>query len=148
MSFSPLSSKVCKAAASLHQEAFSPGWRENDFRSFLEDPLIHGVTYEKNHHLLGYILWREVLDEAEILTLVVSPLSRRKGIGRALLTHLMEELPRKGIYRLFLEVAEDNPAGIQLYTQHNFVLLGKRPHYYPRKSGKTIPALTFVKDLV
>lgn len=144
----PLTLKDCKASAGLHQEAFFKGWIEKDFQNFLHDPLIHGLKIEEESKLCGYILWREVGAEAEILTLVVDPAHQQKGMGSLLLNALFKLLISKGITELFLEVAEDNPQAQSFYFKHGFVLLSKRPHYYARPENTFVAALNFFKKLV
>ena len=148
MYITPLTRNDCEQAALLHQAAFFKGWKEKDFQEFLGDPLVHGLKIEESHNLSGYILWREVDDEAEILTLVVASPHQRKGRGSLLLSALNEILPKKNIQKLFLEVAEDNIQAQAFYTKHHFLLLGKRPHYYPRQKGLPIPAFIFFKKFV
>ncbi len=138
----------CQQAAHLHQAAFFKGWEEKDCQEFLENPLIYGLKTEENHELSGFILWREVGDEAEILTLVVAASYQRKGRGSLLLTALTEILMQKKIRNLFLEVAEDNEGAQAFYAKHTFHLLNTRPHYYPRQAGPLIPAFTLLKKLV
>lgn len=138
----------CKNAAVLHQKAFYKGWTEKDFQTFLLDPLIHGLKIEEENTLYGYILWREVGTEAEILTLVVAPSHQKKGMGSLLLNALLKLLIVKGITDLFLEVAEDNHQAQSFYKKHGFVLLSKRPHYYARPENTFVDALNFLKKIV
>lgn len=138
----------CEAAAHLHQAVFFRGWGERHFQEFLQDPLIFGLKVEENQDFSGYILWREIKDEAEILTLLVAPSYKRKGKGSLLLAALFEHLIKKNIFKLFLEVAEDNHEAQAFYIKHGFEEIGKRPHYYPRKENRFISALNFLKKLV
>lgn len=144
----PLTFEDCSKAAALHQKAFFKGWQTSDFREFLENPLIFGLKFEKNHELSGYILWREVKDEAEILTLVVASIYQKQGIGCLLVGKLCNILKEKKIETLFLEVAEDNHSAQFFYLKQNFILLGKRPNYYEREGQISISALNFFKKIV
>jgi len=148
MRIHPLALEDCKEAARLHQTAFFKAWSEKEFQEFLQNSLTYGLKIEENHHLCGYLLWREVGEEAEILTLVVTPSHQRTGMGGLLLTTLFKRLIEKGIGELFLEVAEDNKPAQSFYIKHGFVLLSKRPHYYPREQNKLVPAFNFFKKLV
>lgn len=144
----PLILEDCKDAATLHQGVFYKGWTEKDFQTFLLDPLIHGLKIEEENTLYSYILWREVGEEAEILTLVVDPSHQKKGIGSLLLSALVKLLITKGITDLFLEVAEDNHQAQSFYKKHGFVLLSKRPHYYARPENTFVDALNFFKKII
>lgn len=133
----------CQEAAHLHQDAFYKGWKAQAFQELLQNPLTFGLKIEENHRLCGYIVWREVEDEAEILTLVVTPSSQRQGRGTLLLSALFQRLIKKGIQKLFLEVAEDNYPAQSFYLKQGFILLNQRPHYYPREGGQSVAALNF-----
>lgn len=78
--------------------------------------------------LVSAILVRQVLDEAEILALASRVL--RSGHARRLLEETRHQLAARGVERLFLEVAEDNPAAIALYETSGFGLVGRRRGYY------------------
>ena len=145
MHITPLFLEDCPQVAQLHQETFYRGWNEKDFQDFVKDPLIFGFKIEQGGDLFGYILWREVEGEAEILTLVIAPHVQRKGIGQQLLNALCERLTENGVSKLFLEVAEDNISAQNFYIKHGFVLLGKRDNYYLRKNSKHVSALSFMK---
>lgn len=106
MNISPLILKDSQEAAELHQKAFLKGWDSTVFEEFLINPLTFGMKIKEDQNLAGYILWRKIEDEAEILTLVVDPKRQRKRIGSALMTHLCATLKETGVARLFLEVAE------------------------------------------
>ncbi len=138
----------CVNAAQLHQQSFFKGWERTVFHEFLRTPLTFGLKIEDDDILVAYLMWREILGEAEILTLVVAPSYRQKGYGSALLKALFATLKDKGIPKLFIEVAEDNEAAISFYTNHGFIFMGKRPHYYLREGNTSISALNFFKDIV
>lgn len=144
---SPLTLEDCPPVAQLHQMVFYRGWFESEFISFLKDPHVFGLKIQQDGVLCGYILWREVDLEAEILTLVVAPTFQRKGLGHHLLQALFERLKNHRIHKLFLEVAEDNVAAKSLYIKHKFALLRTIPNYYGRPGGKYVNGLSFVRKM-
>lgn len=95
---------------------------------------------------MGFIILRHSFDQAEILTLVTDPQNRRAGLGRSLAEEGFKILRDKGAEILFLEVAEDNTAAIELYRAAKFEQFGRRPAYYKRENGR-VAALTFRKRL-
>jgi len=135
----------CAQATQLHRACFYKGWTEKDFQDFLRDPLVFGLKIQKEDTFCGYILWREIDHEAEILTLVIAPPFQRKGLGNHLLKALLTYLKEKKISKLFLEVAEDNKAAQSFYLRNGFTLLGTRPKYYKRPENKFVDALNFVR---
>ena len=84
---------------------------------------------------VGYIIAHIIADEAEILSLAVAPLVRRRGVGAALLDHLIAQLKAQKIGTIWLEVAADNLTAIGLYEKAGFIVSGHRPRYYRRPGG-------------
>ncbi len=78
----------------------------------------------------GFVLARVAADEAEILTLAVTPGARRRGLGGVLLRAAWLRAMAGGAGCLFLEVAEDNAAARALYAAMGFVQVGRRRGYY------------------
>lgn len=78
----------------------------------------------------GFIVWRVVADEAEIITIGVHPDTRRSGIASAMLTLAESDAKKRGAQKIFLEVAENNRPARALYTQNGYSQIGVRPKYY------------------
>jgi len=76
--------------------------------------------------VVGFLVWRAVADEREILNLAVHPGYRRRGVAAALLGATLREAPA----RWFLEVRESNTTARQLYRKLGFIEVSKRPAYY------------------
>lgn len=68
--------------------------------------------------------------QADIQTLAVVAPARRRGLGRALATALLDEAARRGAREVFLEVRADNPGARALYESLGFVQIAARPAYY------------------
>lgn len=88
------------------------------------------VKSHNDQALAGMVLWRPVVDEAELLLIGVSPKARRKGVGHALLHTLKADLTAKSITLLHLEVRSENTGAIDFYKQQGFAITGQRPKYY------------------
>ncbi len=91
----------------------------------------------------GFILFRVAADEAEVLTLAVSPACRRRGLGGRLLQAALDCAQAHGAARMFLEVAAENIPALSLYAGYDFAQVGHRPGYYPGGSD----ALVLRRDL-
>lgn len=94
-----------------------------------------------NEPVAGFALTRGLFDEEELLLFAVAPEFRRRGLGHALLLHIIAEARARGVRRLFLEMRRDNPAGV-LYSAQGFRTVGIRPRYYRTASGERIDALS------
>ena len=78
----------------------------------------------------GFIVYRAVADEAEIITIGVAPDARRTGIAAAMLGIIEGDLKKRDVKHIFLEVAADNAPARALYQNNGYVEIGVRPGYY------------------
>lgn len=94
-----------------------------------------------NGEAAGFALSRIVLDEAELLLLAVQPARRRFGVGRTLLSAVVDEARARGGTRLHLEMRDGNPAA-NLYRAAGFNEIGRRKRYYRGRDGSSFDAIT------
>jgi ribosomal-protein-alanine N-acetyltransferase len=120
--------------SAIHATSFSDSWTALFFQALLAQPGVFALaTSEVNP--AGFILIRIVTDEAEILTLAVTPEQRQHGHGHALMTAAINLMTEYKVERCFLEVSVDNAPAIALYTSLGFATCGRRRDYYQRGSG-------------
>lgn len=114
--------------AELHASAFPPSeaWGAAAFEMQLALPGTFGFVDPEG----GMILCRVAADEAEVLTLAVHPVRRRRGIAWRLLRRAIEEALGRGAGRMFLEVSSANAGGRALYASAGFREAGLRRGYY------------------
>jgi [ribosomal protein S18]-alanine N-acetyltransferase len=126
----------CDVMAAIHASAFAPtdAWSRDVFSLQLALPNVLGLLCSSG----GMILLRLAADEAEILTLAVSPSVQRSGIGRILLREATTRAAEMGARTVFLEVSVANIAAYQLYYRSGFVQIGRRPHYYSDNSDALV----------
>lgn len=109
----------------LHRACFpSKPWTAQDFTDLKKSGC--DIIASQN----GFIVYRAVADEAEIITIGVHPDARRGGIASAMLVVAEQDLRARGIKKLFLEVAENNAPAHKLYERAGFHQIGIRPKYY------------------
>lgn len=130
LTIEPCTSAALQAA--LHAESFDDAWREAEIAALLASPGVFARLARDGEAPLGFLLVRVAADEAEILTLAVSPARRRQGAGRALVEAAAEAAVLVGATALFLEVAEDNGPALALYNACGFERVGRRLGYYVR----------------
>jgi ribosomal-protein-alanine N-acetyltransferase len=110
-------------------------WPARAFLAELGAEHNHYVAARADDKLVGYAgiarLGRKPPYEYEIHTIGVDPAYQGQGIGRRLLTDLLE-IADGGV--VFLEVRTDNEPAIKLYESVGFVNVGLRRRYY-RASG-------------
>ncbi len=111
-------------------------WSSLDFHQLLMEPHNRGlIAFDRDGRACGMLIWRQVLETADILALAVDPAARRRGIARALLTLMINGIRLAGGQTVMLEVATSNAAAIQLYASLDFQPVGQRRGYYRRQDG-------------
>lgn len=104
-------------------------WRLSQLQSSLDENHQAWMLCEKGK-ILAYIIWREILDEAELLTISVSPDCQRKSYGQQLLQFMCQQCRQRQMKKCFLEVAENNHKAISFYMKHGYVEIDRRKNYY------------------
>lgn len=121
----------------LHKQCFpNRPWTANDFAELKKSGC--DVIAGQN----GFIVYRVVADESEIISLGTLPAMRRTGIGGALVQIAAADAKKRGAKKMFLEVARDNTPAINMYHKFGFVDIGVRPKYYDG-----IDAIMMAKEL-
>lgn len=134
--------------AALHARGFYRGWSPEEFAAYIAGPDTPVyVACDARRRIAGFAMLRLAADEAELVTIAVDPKWRRKGVGRALLRALFDDLLMTRARKLFLEVAADNPAALTLYAAHGFQKLSERQGYYARPDGGPATAIVMARDL-
>ncbi len=124
----PITPHHAAACAAIHQSAFPEApWDETAFHQLLANPATYGYIHSRG----GLILARTAADEAEILTLAVTPAARRQGIATALIQSACTRAQTRGATTIFLEVAATNTAAQTLYKTQSFTQTAHRRRYYP-----------------
>jgi ribosomal-protein-alanine N-acetyltransferase len=130
--------------ATIHASCFDRPWDAAAMTRFIASPgvlCLIGSASKMTAAPTGLLIARRADDEAEILTLAVSPVCRRTGLGRALLTRAMNDLRASGAQQLFLEVDEGNDAALALYRTLGATPVGRRPRYYDGEADAVIFSL-------
>ena len=145
----PVGTDAAARLAAIHASAFPRPWSTLDFERMLGERGIvaDGLFLGRATKPSGFVLSRIVLDEAEIITVAIAPEARGKGHARALLTHHLDALSRRGVARVHLEVEEGNGPAIALYRRAGFRETGRRAGYYHKADGTKASALTMALDL-
>lgn len=81
--------------------------------------------------------------EADVQTVTVVTERQGEGIGRALLTNLIDEASKRLAPAILLEVRVGNDSAIHLYQSCGFEEIARRPNYY----GPNLHALVMRKQM-
>jgi ribosomal-protein-alanine N-acetyltransferase len=136
-----------RAIAALHGAAFHRGWSDGEIERMLIDRGVLAHRARRGASLVGFILSRLLVDEAEILSVAVASAWRGRGLARRLLDLHLRRLAGLGARAVFLEVEESNVAARRLYRRAGFREVGRREGYYSDPAGKSTAALVLRRDL-
>lgn len=117
--------KEINELGSLLNANFSQVYNLNEI---LEDKLSKVIVYEKDK-IIGFIIATDLIETCDILSIVVDPNYRKKGIASNLIAYLISEL-NPNLKLITLEVATKNTAAINLYDKFGFEIVNTRKKYY------------------
>ena len=129
--------------ASLHRQCFEDAWDEASFRSLLAGQGVFALIAKDASatESQAFILVQVAAGQSEILSIGTLPRARRSGLARVLLEEAAVEALARKAQEMFLEVAEDNAAALELYSKAGFATAGRRRLYYHRPGGLLLDAL-------
>lgn len=134
-------------AGVLAVSTVKPAWTADDIATFIHQPGVHGFMANYGGYPAGVLLYRQVLSEAEILTLGVAKEFQRRGVARALMAEAHVNIEAAGGEKVFLEVAVNNKAAEKLYKTLGYISISTRHNYYS-VDDYFINAEVFCKSLI
>ena len=143
----PATVDTIEAMVSLHAASFAGGqerrWNYEDFNQALAMTGMTGLLLKDEGQWAAFYLFRQVVDEAEIILLGVDPAFQRQGYASQLLESGLEIMQKAGATKVFLEVREDNYMAIHFYEAHGFEKAGLRRAYYHLSNGQRKDAILY-----
>jgi ribosomal-protein-alanine N-acetyltransferase len=131
----PLTRENLPDVIRVEARSFSHPWSREIFDRELKNKWSTGyVAYlpgaEGRPWAAGYVVAWLVVGEVHILNLAVDPAARRRGVGRALMVHVLTSFQARGATKATLEVRRSNAGAQTLYESLGFVRAGVRRGYY------------------
>lgn len=112
------------------QDPLNP-WTRQMFVDEMAHPLSHCYVLKLGEKAVaGFICFRVIGEESELLNVGVHPGYRRAGLGRELIRLYLDVCARTGVRRSYLEVAPGNDPAVRLYRQLLFRPVGTRKRFY------------------
>lgn len=103
-------------------------------KKMLSDELIKGESHYivcvSDDNIIGYAGCLCMPDGADITNVAVSPKFRRNGIAIELLENISNEIKRRNLKQIMLEVRKSNIAARTLYEKLGFSQISIRRRYY------------------
>ncbi|MGA2533485.1 MAG: ribosomal protein S18-alanine N-acetyltransferase [Candidatus Aminicenantales bacterium] len=121
------------AVRTIEALSFSNPWSDSTFLGEIQNtpvsfPLV--VVRKPSDKVIGYIIYWHIREDVQVNNIAVHPDFRGKGIGEALMRHVIEKVRKNGATFMTLEVRLSNAAAVTLYKKLGFDILGTRKNYY------------------
>lgn len=138
----PLTHERLEDLLKVEENAFSKPWSRQQFLGELASDATRYFLAEADGQIVGYAGAWLIVDEVQITNIAVHSDYRRRGIGKALLTHLLNTTQEEGATFYSLEVRRSNLPAQALYKSQGFSVQGERKNYYGDED-----ALIMLKEL-
>jgi [ribosomal protein S18]-alanine N-acetyltransferase len=142
----PMSEEDIEFVLDTEGRAYEYPWSETIFKDCLHVGYCCWVL-EHDGIVVGHGVMSVAAGESHILNICVHPEYQAMGLGRMLLTHLLEIALDHDVNMTFLEVRPTNFSAIKLYLDMGFDEIGTRRNYYPAKMGRE-DALIFARTIL
>lgn len=119
-------------------------WTKNMFIEEIGNKNSYFKVLHVDNIIGGYIIYHILFDEAEILNIVIDKKLKKQKLGTYLLEQTINDILKRNIKVIYLEVGERNIPAINLYLQFNFKQYNKRLNYYKNKET----ALLLKKEMI
>ena len=144
----PMQEEDLQEIMAIETRAYQYPWTETIFQDCLRVGYCCWVL-ERDDVITAYGVMSVAVGESHILNLCVDPDYQSLGLGKMLLSRLLEVAQDHDVNMTFLEVRPSNFAAIKLYLGLGFDEIGMRRNYYPARMGREdalILARTVVRD--
>ena len=134
ISFNKLSSVEIPSLLSIEEHNSDYPWSQDQFTTSIENRKNLCYCLSLNGKTIGYLIAMLAPDTADILNIGIDPDFKRQGYGTGLLNHLIEDLRKRNISEILLEVRAGNQSAIQFYKSQGFEEISVRKNYYTKNS--------------
>jgi len=121
----------------IANSSISNPWSKDMFIEEMLNPLSHcfivKMKWASKHPLMGFICFRNIEDESELLNICVHPQYRQLGIGKKLMQFYIGICSKMKIKTFYLEVDSSNQSAIHLYQLLSYQIVGIRKKFYRGK---------------
>jgi [ribosomal protein S18]-alanine N-acetyltransferase len=116
----------------VEAESFTNPWTREMYAWELQNRSVCHIYVVRvpEERVVGFCAFWLVFDEIHINNVAIRPAYRARGLGTALMTHVLAEARRLGARRATLEVRASNAGALRLYERLGFYVAATRRHYY------------------
>jgi ribosomal-protein-alanine N-acetyltransferase len=107
-------------------------WSRSQFADELKLTFSYFPVMEMSGVIIGFAVVWNVADEIQLNNIGIIKKQRRRGLGSALLDHIISYPRAVPPRKIYLEVSVNNAAALSFYRKHGFIEIGRRKNYYDR----------------
>jgi ribosomal-protein-alanine N-acetyltransferase len=130
LSIEPFEPSDLDAMMEIENASFTAPWSRKSYEDLWSQESIEVWVGWLGEELASYYLVQTVGAEQELHTFAVKAGLRRRGIGRAMMEHLIGRSRARGVKQIFLLVRPSNREARELYKSMGFMGIGIRRNYY------------------
>jgi len=105
------------------------------FDELLLNPFAHYFVYELNKEVIGYIGFRAIDSNSEMMNFCMDPEYQGQGYGTEILNYSIDYLKNIGVSSVLLEVRKSNKTAQAVYEKFGFKKSHIRKNYYQNEDA-------------
>ena len=145
LSFRKMLPDDAEAVERVEKACFAMPWSRKSFWQEASNDKAYyllAIDEEAEQLVIGYTGMWVLFDEAQITNVAVNPIYQNRGVGRQMMSAIMQIAKDKGANAMTLEVRPSNSSAVHLYESLGFKSVGRRRGYYEDGEDAEIMWLT------
>lgn len=145
LSFRKMLPDDAEAVERVEKACFAMPWSRKSFWQEASNDKAYyllAIDEEAEQLVIGYTGMWVLFDEAQITNVAVSPIYQNRGVGRQMMSAIMQIAKDRGANAMTLEVRPSNSSAMHLYESLGFKSVGRRRGYYEDGEDAEIMWLT------
>src|SRR5690606_30369700 len=104
-------------------------------QELVDNPFSKIFVYEQDGKIIGYMSYRQIDSNADIMNFLVDEPYKNQGIGKQIFNFVLEEMKNDGCETIILEVRKSNQRAIYFYESFGGKVIRTIPNYYKDEDG-------------
>ena len=114
----------------IERASFPTPWTDDDFLHCLRQRNCIGMVAERDHCILGFMVYELHRGKLVILNFAVHPEHRRNGVGAAMVVRLTDKLSQQRRNQITLDIRSDNFEAQAFFRDQGFLCHGITRGFY------------------
>ena len=131
LSLDRMRSRDLEEVVAIERASFTLPWSRGAFLYEMEQNRVaRCLVVRQDSRVVGYVCLWEIGDEVHVTNIAVHPDHRQCGIGRTLMSTILDDARTRRLRVAGLEVRPSNREALPLYESFGFKVVGRRKGYY------------------